>query len=115
MPFLRNITVSLDYSYPAKLEISACFCARANKTDDKLETCVNEASLYYTEYNDIYLFPVFKALAKQYGLKFSVRYNKIFSLQRYCYAGLLWFSNYFVKKKGLDEYKERMKVQYDGF
>lgn len=115
MALLRNITVSLDFLFPPKLEISACFTSAKGETDEKLVQCINEVALYRTEHSTIYLFPVFKALAAKHGLKFSVRYNMIFSIRRYIYATLLSISNFFVSKKGIEEYKIRMDVTYDGF
>lgn len=79
-----------------------------------MEECVNECVRYSTEYDKIYLFPVFEEVAKKYGLTFSVKYNVV-NVRRYFYAGLLKFAQYYLKTKGVDKYKESLKVKYDGF
>lgn len=115
MRSLENITVSLDFAFTTTLEISACFTTTAEDVSTRLQDCVNEALFYSTEYSSIYLFPVFANLAEKYNLEFSIRSNKTLNLFRWFYMGLLSISNYFVKMKGIEEYKRRMKVKYDGF
>lgn len=116
MCLLKNITVSLDYLFPPKLEIAACFSCAWDRADGQLEDCANEALYYTTNSSLVYLFPVFKELAKKYNLEFSVRYNAVLSLRRYIYAACIKVGDYLVKTKGLEKYMETMKVvKYDGF
>lgn len=115
MPSLKNITVSLDYDYPPGLEISACFTARWDIDDGSLEGCVNDVLEYTTDYNVLYLFPIFRKVAEKNKIKFSVRYNSIFGIRRYIYALCLWLAERLFKTQGIDEYKKNMKVHYDGF
>lgn len=112
----KSITVKLNYFFPPQLEISACVTAPVSDNSDQLlEQFLDEVVCYDTPNSPIYLFPVFKERAKDSGLEFSVEYNTVLNPFRYMYAGLLWFSNYFVSKRGIKEYERRMEVKYDGF
>lgn len=111
----KSITIKLNYLFSPQLEISACVTTQVSDDGERLlDKFMDEAVLYSTPNSPIYLFPVFKELAKNNELGFSVEYNTIFSPFRYIYASLLGFSNYFVKKRGIEEYKKRMQVKYDG-
>lgn len=113
MNSLKNITVSLDYYLAPKVWIAACFSISAEQVDLRLQDCINEAFLYSTQNSPIYLFPVFKELAGNHNVEFSVRTNRPFSGHVWFYKALLWVSNYFVRVKGIEEYKKRMQVKYD--
>jgi hypothetical protein len=110
---LKNLTVSLEYSYPPGLIISASFVEIAGNLSSKQDKALLEATCYSTVNSSIYLFPVFKEIAERNKLKFETRYNTIFSVRRYVYAILIALGNYVVKTKGIEYYKENMKVTYD--
>lgn len=107
----KTITISLDYLFAPNLVISACFSVKGTYGGSKLETCINNALRYSTVHSSIYLFPVFREIAKQAEVGFSIRYNTVLNPFRYFYAGLRNICDYFVTKKGIDEYMKRMKVK----
>lgn len=100
MASLKNITVSLDYLFQPKLEISACFSAEIVGSD-RLNECLEEAIRYNTEDSLIYLFPVYKELAKKYKVDFTTKYNQVISLRRYIYALCIRLGDKLLETKGM--------------